>query len=299
MLRPLGKCRLERGSSSNHSELGWGQRMNKTWLAIHREASLAAEHLASGATLLGKANYAQQAYYYQAFFALSVGLERSAKLALAVDHRLRTGAFPSEQELRKFGHNLAELLSRMDEMALARRLSGDWAVRPRKPINDAIVSVLTDFASNVTRYYNLDLITGSSRIASTDPLKSWHEQVFIPTANLHYSAKRRERDQANATALAERIGGVTFVRFSSETGDFLTDVASASSMTGMTEAVRPHVRMYVLQLARFVSVVMSDLGRSAQSQGCEDIPYLFEYFTIFYTDDASFRSRVTWSIHHA
>lgn len=36
--------------------------MNEIWLAIHREAFLAAEHLVSGATLLGKANCAQQAY---------------------------------------------------------------------------------------------------------------------------------------------------------------------------------------------------------------------------------------------
>lgn len=271
--------------------------MNETWLAIHREASLAAEHLASGATLLGKANYAQQAYYYQAFFALSVGLERSAKLALAVDHRLREGEFPTESELRKYGHKLDQLLLGMDALALDRGVSGDWAVRPHAPINDAIVSVLSDFADNVTRYYNLQLITGSSRIAAADPLRSWHDQVFIPTANLHYSAKRRERDEARAAGVAAVIGDVTSVHFFNETGDVLTDVAAASSLTGITKAVQPYVRMYVLQLARFIYVVMSDLGHSAMSQGCADIPYLSDYFAIFYNDDRLFRSRTKWSIH--
>jgi len=62
--------------------------MNETWQALAREAGLAAEHLAIGISALGKANYAQHAYYGQAFFALTIGLERAAKLALVVDHAL-------------------------------------------------------------------------------------------------------------------------------------------------------------------------------------------------------------------
>ena len=53
-----------------------------TWLALAREAGLAAEHIGIGATALGRANYAQEAYYAQAFFALSVGFERAAKLEI-------------------------------------------------------------------------------------------------------------------------------------------------------------------------------------------------------------------------
>ena len=53
--------------------------MTKLWYALQRESSLAAEHLASGVTALGKANYAQEYYLAQAFFALTIGLERCAK----------------------------------------------------------------------------------------------------------------------------------------------------------------------------------------------------------------------------
>jgi hypothetical protein len=41
--------------------------------------------LASGATTIGKANYAQEAYYGQALFSLTTGIERSAKLAFVID----------------------------------------------------------------------------------------------------------------------------------------------------------------------------------------------------------------------
>ena len=279
--------------------VGWGDLVfSETWLAIHREASLAAEHLASGATLLGKANYAQQSYYYQAFFALSVGFERSAKLALAVDKYLQDGHFPTESELRDFGHKLDALLAEMDSLARRRGLTGDWATLPNSAIHVGIISVLSDFASNVTRYYNLDLLTRAPRLRGvTDPLMSWHEKVFVPVSEIHYTAKCRAKVEANAQLVEELMGGHALVRHVSETGDPLTDVSAASALTGMTEAVQPYVRMYVLQIARFIDSVMSDLGNASMQQSCEDIPYLSDYFSIFCNDDALFKGRKNWSIH--
>ena len=57
-----------------------------TWHALKREAELAAESMAIGATSLGNTNYVRLANYGQAFFSLSTGLERSAKLALCLEH---------------------------------------------------------------------------------------------------------------------------------------------------------------------------------------------------------------------
>ena len=49
-------------------------------LALNREAGIAAELIASGVTLLGRASYARAGLYGQAFFNLSIGFERTAKL---------------------------------------------------------------------------------------------------------------------------------------------------------------------------------------------------------------------------
>src|SRR5262245_16310650 len=65
--------------------------MTPIWHAVAREAALAAEHLGSGATILGKANYAHHAHYGQAFFDLTIGIERAAKLAFVVDYALDHG----------------------------------------------------------------------------------------------------------------------------------------------------------------------------------------------------------------
>src|SRR5437763_8720749 len=98
---------------------------NPRWRALAREAASAAEHMAFGATVLGRANYAQYAYYTQAFFSLSIGFERSAKLALVVDYALdHGGAYPSSKTLKKeYGHDLKRLLTLTEDIAARRKIA--------------------------------------------------------------------------------------------------------------------------------------------------------------------------------
>lgn len=67
------------------------------WHALGREASLVRYLIGSGATAIGRANYADKmGEYYTAFFGLSVGLERLSKLILvaryAIENRGRRRA---------------------------------------------------------------------------------------------------------------------------------------------------------------------------------------------------------------
>lgn len=132
--------------------------MGPIWQALQREAGSAAQHLGLGATMLGSADYAQQASYTAAFFALSVGLERSCKLALVVDHVLtHGGSFPSNGDVKGYRHDLRKLLS--DVEAIAARRGVTDARLPDSPIHRAIIDIIADFATNATRYYNIDLVT--------------------------------------------------------------------------------------------------------------------------------------------
>ena len=71
-----------------------------------------------GATALGRANYAAPGLYSQAFFALSVGLERSAKLAIALDYAIdNDGEYPLARHYRTFGHKIDRLLAAVDQIA--------------------------------------------------------------------------------------------------------------------------------------------------------------------------------------
>jgi hypothetical protein len=272
--------------------------MNDVWNALAREAATAAEHLASGATILGKANYAHHAHYEQAFFALSIGIERATKLALLVDRAIDgRGVFPSSGELRAYGHNLAKLLERADEIALRRGLDAE-ARLPRTKIHEGIIAVLTDFANNITRYYNLDLVTGDPRAANrSDPIHAWFDAVIAPVLEIHYKSHHRERHHRNAKLASALLEDVSFVSFHSERGEALNTIYAASMQTGASEFSKPFVRMYVMQISRFLAGLLSSLGYAAHEAGLESIPHLPDFFAILNNDDKYFLRRKTWSIY--
>jgi hypothetical protein len=105
--------------------------MTPTWQALAREATSAAEHMAFGATVLGRANYAQSAYCAQAFFSLSIGFERAAKLALVVDHALQhSGEFPPTRVVRSNRHDAGAVVAGAAAPANARGYRTAAPVRP-------------------------------------------------------------------------------------------------------------------------------------------------------------------------
>jgi hypothetical protein len=83
-------------------------RLDPRFQALCREAAIAAEQMAAGATLLGKAHSVQSGLYNQAFFSLSIGMERAGKLAFVLDHCFENGgSFPNDDQLQKvFRHNV-------------------------------------------------------------------------------------------------------------------------------------------------------------------------------------------------
>ena len=254
---------------------------------------------------MGWANYAQKAYYAQAFFALSIGFERSTKVALVVDHALRLGGkFPSDHELKRvlkqFGHDLRKLLDNADEIGL-RWASGTVVESdrlPRTPIHDAIIGVLNDFATNVTRYYNLDVLArGAGASSEDDPVRAWHERVTEPVLAKHWSPAAQKRVERNAELVDALLSGQALGRHHSESGQDLSAPMAASYETGRAEAAAPHARVYVLQIARFISHLMSGLTFAAHANQLHQIPYMSEYFAIFNNKDVYFRSRKSWSIY--
>lgn len=273
--------------------------MNAVWDALTREAGLAAEHFGIGVTALGRANYAQHAHYHEAFFALGIGLERSGKLAIALDYALENnGSFPASGELRKYSHNLKDLLEKLDTIALKHGFSETNKRLPRSPISTAIINVLTEFASNITRYYNLEFISGEPRVANKeDPIAAWFRHVIQPILAAHYKPHHKQGHKNKAQLLEQYIGNNTLVRQTSEDGAPLHSVFDASMQTSMTDFAKPYTRMYVMQIIRFEANLVSKLGALAQERGLENIPDLSDFFRIYNNSDEYFKQRKTWSIY--
>lgn len=271
--------------------------MEPKWQALVSEAGIAAEHLAVGVTMLGKADYARRGLYYQAFFDLAIGFERTGKLAYILDFCIENGgSFPSNKKLQEFSHNLEALLKKADEIAKRRKLEDNQRL-PNSVIHKGIIKTLSEFAKR-TRYYNLDFLTGDSKaVLQSDPLKAWYERVIEPILKKHYTERHRNKHIENARLDDATIGVVTLVRHHKETGENLDSIYEASIHIAKTEFAKPYSRMYVMQIIRFLAELLSELSHASIKERMEEIPYMVEFFRIFYNEDAYFRRRKTWSIY--
>ena len=267
------------------------------WHALGREEQLAAEQIAAGVTALGKANHAQQGIYTQAFFGLSIGLERLAKLILISDHAINhSGTFPTNDELRETGHDIERLLDRCTTLSEKYRSGKEYCKRPAEPAHQGIIKTLTEFA-RLSRYYNLDLIAGGKAARFPEPVAAWWQRVGAPILAKHYSDRQRAKDAAQAAAMAALFGDVTHVLHHSEGAMPIRDLGTLMTHAGATRIVQKYGRLYVLQLVRWLAYLMVDLSQAAHVADIEPLFGSDEPFMLFLNDDSYFCNRKTWSIY--
>ena len=268
------------------------------WHALQREASFAAESMASGATTLGRTNSARSANYVQAFFGLSTGLERSTKIALYLEHLASHGEHLNNGTLKDYGHDLKRLLSRMDQIGEQLAISGKGARLPDTEIHKNIVQGLSNFSTNLTRYYNLEFLTqDGNKIKSHDPTEWWHLHVTQPILEKHITERAKNTISLNAEIMESWIGSCMFRGYVSETGDPIATIREIMIHDGALQRAMPWARLYVLQICRFVATIVSDLSCILSMQLNRDIPQMEEIFRIFLVEDRYLKSRKTWSIY--
>jgi hypothetical protein len=88
-----------------------------------------------GANPLGRANHTQLGLYHQAFFALSIGFERLAKLILGADYAVENkGAWMTDQALKNIGHDISALLDACELISAQHLSDKNWSERPNEPV---------------------------------------------------------------------------------------------------------------------------------------------------------------------
>lgn len=267
------------------------------WRAVQREAQLAAAQTTHGITVLGRANHAQPGLYTQAFFALSIGLERIGKLIFLADHAITNdGDFPTDQDLKNLGHNLSSLLPKCE--AIGRGLDPDrqYADRPSTAIHQAIEEVLSLFATKL-RYYNLNHLVGADD-GQEDPVAMWWSRVAALICEQHYSRRQREEDEADSRVAEGLQGGHSIVLHSTETGDPIRDIETFWARGGATQVVQRYGRLYTLQIVRWLTSMMFKLShKAADGQRIESFFGSHEPFAIFLNEDSFLLDRDIWSIY--
>ena len=280
---------------------------SQKWQSLSREAQFAAESLAIRATALGNANYAHTAHYAQMLFSLSIGLERATKLAICLDHVARHGSYPDYNHIRKYGHNVQKLLTEVDKIGSVKLGTRTNSRLPNTEITTNIIRVLSDFGNNLTRYHNIDTLTGQASAHSYDPIAAWHRDVSLVVLRKHLTERQEAKIDKNARAVNTLLEGIASVKYSREDRAPITDAYTASRLTGLQKFETPYTRMYILQICRFVATVIigiSDIARgkyveppSVRKDETDGIPYMLDIFKIYLCNDKVFRSRKKWSIY--
>jgi len=266
--------------------------------ALNREASLATQTVCAGLTALRKADAAKTGVYNEAFFNLSIGIERLVKLAIVIDHCLdNSGKFPNDKALRNYGHELNALVKKAREIRSKYPTPNPLAQFPNDEIVPAIVECLSDFAKGA-RYYNLDyLVAGKSvRQGWQDPIAMWAERVGKPLLAKHYTKRQREKDARIASELGALMDEFSLIRFTAEDGSPITDAGAMLAHSGSTQVVQNWGQLYTLRLVRFLAMLLMDLHLKSVNMRLEFVPWLSEYLGMFHNEDKYFKSRKTWKI---
>ena len=271
------------------------------WKALNREASLVSKIIGSGATALGRASYGSGfGEYYTAFFGLSIGIERLAKLILVADHAISNGGeLPDESVVRKYGHKLKGLVKKVDQIATARGISVTY-VLPTDPICVAVINCLDAFSdASRGRYANFEAIGNPAFDSSNEPVNKWWAEVVEPILDRHYRGKRAEDGvKPRAAIINAMIGNVTSVLHTNETGDVMSDLTTASERTGQTKWAQRHGRFYTLSVVRWLSVIFNKMTHTAGYQpGLESLFGHYEFFTTYTLADNFLLTRKIWPRH--
>lgn len=131
-------------------------------LLLH-EAGLSSTCIGQGMTMLRKAWWQDEWNFYQAFFLLSIGIERLLKIIVILKFKADNNRFPNDDLLKRLGHDIKKLITTVESYNINEEVI-------TCEIETSIIDFLTAFAKT-NRYYNLDAISGMQ--STTNPLREW------------------------------------------------------------------------------------------------------------------------------
>jgi hypothetical protein len=197
----------------------------------------------------------------------------------------------------KISQDLGLLLDGCEAINRKRSSSGPNSKRPNEPVHKGIAQTLSEFAK-LTRYYNLDLLSGGKAAKLPEPVGTWWKRVGELILLQHYKKDQREKNQAMADDLDKLAQGRVSVRHYSGTGESINDVSGVVRRAGATRVVQKYGRLYVLQIVRWLSYLISELAyEAAYTHRIGSFVGLEEPFKYFLNDDHYFRTRKTWAIY--
>ncbi len=260
-----------------------------TWFLLEQEGLLAQACLCNGLTALRRANLGdKKGIFYSAFFELSIGFERTLKLALILDHMAQNQLTPPDSKtVEDYGHKLRALFDGAKAICATRSVSALDVFQPDSlPI--AILGFLDDFAHPGGRYSNINKLTGHKHQAMTDPIVQWGEIVNRIMLE-HATPGERKRAELNGQ-MANVAFGNAAVSLISDLNQQLRGVASLHVRASELDTAAKHAVYALVTLIAALREVIDSLCDSAWKaspagrSGMPDVPDMKEFFQFAWAD---------------
>lgn len=268
------------------------------WMALHRESLLVSQIIGSGVTALGRASYGDRfGEYYTAFFGLSIGTERLAKLILVADYAMNNGgSLPSQRVVRGHGHDIKSMIEEIEAAAKGRGIKELYSTQGSK-ICAAIVECLDAFASaSKGRYANFEAIGNPAFNPADEPVEKWWTEVVEPILDLHYRGTRAEQDVINRSAMIDLLmGRSAIVRYADETGKSISDISSAVKRSEKAAWAQKYGRFYTLCVARRLAYIFCEVTNAAvRDKNIHNLRGHGDIFLPYIVEDDYMKRRKTW-----
>jgi len=248
-----------------------------------KEAGLASSSLEHGLTILRNANFSRKGDYYQAFFQLSIGLERLMKLILIENHYGSENNFPSNKILRGYGHKLTDLYTYVSSL----EVSVNNNPCDKNKICKLILELLSNFAIS-SRYYNLDLLT-QGNTENEDPLVMWKN--IQNDIRLRHN-KNLSKNELVIEKLVDILDDNSITFFYNEENNVISSAKDLFKQTVDIDFVQGYATLYTRKIITYLVEILIDIEYKYNS-----FPFLREYFEYINGDwgsDSKIRNKKNW-----
>lgn len=262
------------------------------------EALLASASLRGGLTALNKCKYNDKGSFYNAFFQLSIGLERFFKIIYVVQYMIENDLNkPTSKQLRNIGHDISSLHANAVSIALEYK----WHDKDLWTLNDEqteILTMLSEFGKE-TRYYNLNTIVEDKKTIN-DPLEQWHD-ILESCYWKHISPAKRERLGKEVIAWADRNKMYGYTYDFGLDGHIMTYV-DQYLLNWKVNKISPCIVWEIISILQpyyFLLIKLRDATQmKEEEQGIKDplVPYFHEIFPYFLLDCSRAKKRRNWFI---
>lgn len=253
--------------------------------ALFQEAYLAQALLCAGMTAIRRASFGSPGRMYEAFFGLSNGVERIAKLALAASEYATSGAFPDPEELKRKGHDLKRLIREVEDIAVDRGMSLDDAPS-RDDGSKAVIAFLSKFAM-ADRYYNINRWTQGDSATIDDPIRRWVDLVRAQAPTRPTRVRQAHIESLAAAQYLDSRAPLAIISGHSLDGQtHLTTFASLAEQEQNDQRVAVEGMLLAVRPLRFLSKTISRFDQARYP-----LPMFSEIFNEWTSADSYLRRR--------